>query len=63
MTLQIGDKVQVLNTDYISSRVQVGDVGVVAPTTQHVYTHVYFESTDLYQYFHHGSDQTFKWGY
>lgn len=51
MTLKIGDQVQVLNTDYISRRVQVGDVGVVVSSTHQVYTKVYFESINLYQYF------------
>lgn len=51
MSLQVGDRVQVLNTDCISTRVQVGDVGVVVSYIMQGYTKVYFDSINLYQYF------------
>lgn len=51
MPLQIGDRVQVLNTDCVSPRVKVGDVGVVVPSTVSKYIRVYFDSIELNQYF------------
>ena len=51
MTLQIGDRVQVLDTDCISPSVQVGDIGVVVPCTLGEYTKVYFDSINIHQYF------------